>query len=192
MIRPGDNIILFGAGGHAKGLVEIITTHGGKIAGYTGPEKSHWLDAPWLGGDDQAVPEMGPLVLGFGAVTPAALATRLNLLEKFRFRGFTAPAVISPDAIISPSATLGAGSQILPGAIIHAQATIGDGAIINSGAIVEHDVQIADGAHVAPGAIILGGAMIGKHAMIGAGAVILPGAEVAPETLIAANTRFGA
>lgn len=192
MIGPGDKIILIGAGGHAKGLVEIITAHCGMIAGYTGPEESPWLDAPWLGNDDQAMPEMGGLALGFGAVTPTALATRLTLLEKLSLRGFDAPPVISPDAIMSPSATIGAGSQILPGAIIHAQAMIGDGVIINSGAIVEHDARIADGAHVAPGAIILGGATIGKHAMIGAGAVILPGAEVAPETLIAANTRFGA
>lgn len=191
-MRPGDKILLVGAGGHAKGLVEIITARGAELIGHTGPEPSDWLQAPYLGEDEAITPDQGGIVLGFGAVTTAALAKRLEKLETLADAGFALPPVVSPHAIISPSAEIGDGTHILPGALLHAASSLGQGAIVNSRAIIEHDCQIGPGSHIAPGAIILGGCKIGRACMIGAGAVILPGMEIPDETLIAANSRFGA
>ena len=191
-MTPGENILLVGAGGHAKGLVEIIIARGAELIGHTGPEPSEWLQAPYLGEDEAIQPDQGHIVLGFGAVTPENLQKRLEKLEQLVGDGFTLPPVVSPHAIISPSAEIGDGCHILPGALIHAASSLGPGVIVNSRAVIEHDCHIGAGSHVAPGAIILGDCRIGQACMIGAGAVILPGAEVPDQTLIAANSRFGA
>ena len=185
-------IILIGAGGHAKGIVEIIENGPYSLAGYTGPAESDWLQSPYLGEDGTIKSEMGAIALGFGAVKPKGLKRRLNLLENFCAAGFATPPIISNKAIVSPSAEIGNGCHILPGALINAAGRIGTGCIVNSGAIIEHDAEIGDGSHIAPGAIVLGNAAIGGCCMIGAGAVILPGTRVPDETLIAANTRYGA
>ena len=70
-------------------------------------------------------------------------ARRQKLYELALSHGFQVVPAIHPQAVISPSARIGAGVAIMAGAIINADAQIGDNVIINTGAIVEHDCSSA-------------------------------------------------
>jgi len=187
-------LILIGAGGHAKTLVEALAAAGVEITAYVDRAACAWL--PGLRryeSDDAAKDHDGEgFVLGMGAVNPDGLARRLDLFRRYAARGWSSPSVVHPSAIVSENAVLSEGSQALAGAILQPGASVGAAAIVNTGAIVEHDSVVGEGAHVAPGAIVLGGCRVGACSMIGAGAVILQGAAVPDRTLVPANTRYPA
>ncbi len=94
--------------------------------------------------------------------------------------------IVDPSAIVSASATLGAGSFVAPRAVVNARASIAQGCILNTGAIVEHDCVLEEGVHVSPGAVLCGAVSVGALSHIGAGAVVLPGVR------IGARVRVGA
>jgi UDP-perosamine 4-acetyltransferase len=99
----------------------------------------------------------------------------------------SAPALIHPSAVTSPSARLEAGVLVGPLAAINARALVQRGAIVNSGAIVEHDCRLGPFCHVAPGAVLGGNAQVGPDALVGAGAVVLPGVRIGARATVAAG-----
>lgn len=183
--------ILLGAGGHAKALVEILTARGDTVDIYVDPKQCGWLDARHVVDESTVGPGDGSLVIGVGAVTPADLRRRLEMLDRHLSRSFVAAPVVHPAAYVSPGAVLEPGVVVLAGAIIQPGAAVGRGAIVNTGAMVEHDTTIGAGCHIAPGAIVLGDCDIGCCCMIGAGAVILQSCSTPPDTLVPALTRIG-
>lgn len=185
-------ILLIGAGGHARNILELLAAAEHAVIGYVDPNACSWIDRPHWQYESEAdsLPEDVGVALGIGGVKPEELKRRDELLQRFRDRGRAAPVLIHPLAIVSKSAVIGEGAQIMAGAVLQANCRIGQSAIVNTGAIVEHDAAIADGVHVAPGSIALGAANVGAYSMIGAGAVILPGATVPESTLVKAGTRF--
>jgi sugar O-acyltransferase (sialic acid O-acetyltransferase NeuD family) len=186
------NVVLVGAGGHAKGVAEALELAGHVVATYVDPRPALWLDADHETDDEAPTPAGGALVLGLGGVTPEDLRRRLALLDRYVARGFSAPPVVHPSAVVSRRGRLAPGGIVLAGAVLQPDARIGRGALVNTRAVVEHDAVVGEGAHIAPGAVVLGGASIGACCMIGAGAVVLPGAAVPAMTTVAAGTRHGA
>jgi sugar O-acyltransferase (sialic acid O-acetyltransferase NeuD family) len=187
-------LVLVGAGGHARALVEALAARGAAISAYVDRAACAWLEGVRRFESDDASEghRAEGFVLGIGAVNPDGLARRLDLFRRYAARGWSAPAVAHPASVISGSAVLGEGSHILAAAVVQPGAVIGAAAIVNTGAIVEHDSAVGEGSHVAPGAIVLGGVRIGACAMIGAGAVVLQGASVPDRALVPANTRYPA
>lgn len=187
-------LVLVGAGGHAKALVEALAAQGLAVGAYVDGTECAWLPGVRRYASDDASEDhpADGFVLGIGAVNPDGLARRLELYSRYAARGWKAPPVVHPAATVSARAALGEGSHVLAAAIVQPGAAIGSAAIVNTGAIVEHDSTVGAGAHVAPGAIVLGGVRVGACAMIGAGAVVLQGATVPDRTLVHANTRYPA
>jgi UDP-perosamine 4-acetyltransferase len=179
-------VVIVGAGGHAKALVEGLTARGARIVAYVDPQPASWLDARHCTSDDEFDDREAVVVIGIGGTKPEELARRCGIAKTWRERGFGLPAVVHPTAIVSTMVRLEAAAQIMAGAIIQPGAVVGGMAIINTGAIIEHDAHIGEGTHVAPGAVVLGAAKVGKSAMIGANAVVLPGADVPDGALVRA------
>jgi sugar O-acyltransferase (sialic acid O-acetyltransferase NeuD family) len=123
---------------------------------------------------------------------------RLALNDYLISRGLAPGKVISTRASVSPSASIGAGSQILDGAIVAARASLGRQCIVNHGTQVDHESSLADGVHLAPGAILCGSVRVGESAFLGAGCVVLPrleigyGATVGAGAVVTRNVPDGA
>lgn len=182
------SIIVLGAGGHAKVVIEILQ-HAGEQVDYcvaSGAAVSHCLSVEVLAGDEQLT---GLFQRGYRRVFPAVgdNALRLRLAEEAQRLGFELASAVSPQSLISRSARLGHGVAIMPGAIVNADVAIGDLAIINTGATVDHDCQIGIGAHVAPNCTLAGGVTVGRAAFIGAGSVVIPGVMIGEKALIGAG-----
>ncbi len=182
-------LLLVGAGGHARTVVDALNDNRHEILAYTALSPSTWLDAPFLSDADAQPGDFDGFVMGVGGVTGEMLAARLDLFRSYEARGFEAVSLIHSTAYVAPGAAVADGATIMPRVAVNPGTAIGAAAIINTGAIVEHDVRIGAGAHVAPGAVVLGGARVGDNAMIGAGAVVLPGGEVNAGELVPALRR---
>jgi len=187
----GRDWILIGAGGHARAVVEGLVARGERIAAYVDPQSVDWLpNARRIAADADADPHEGNFVLGVGGLTVAQLRRRVAILEGYLARGATAPGVVHPTAIVSPSAVLEPGAMVLAGAIVQPNTRLARGAIVNTGAIVEHDCVVEEGAHVAPGAVVLGGCRVGAYAIVGTRSVVLPGLAVPAGIIVRAGDVF--
>ena len=186
------NLVLIGAGGHAKAVCEAIAASDNVLCAYADPRPAAWLDIEHFD-DESETDKLDPatgVVIGIGGVTTEALEARLRILDHFIEAGRPTPAIVHQAACVSPSAELGPGVIILAGAVVQPAAKLGRGAIVNTRAVVEHDSAIGAGSHIAPGAMVLGGCRVGDRAMVGAGAVVLPGSEVPDASLVPALKRY--
>lgn len=186
------NLLLVGAGGHAKAVCEAIAAAGDRVTAYADPNPAAWLDAQHIA-DDAAVDdydENAGMVIGIGGIDPSGLRRRLAVLDRYLGAGRAAPPVHHAAASVSPAAVLESGAIVLAGAVVQPGARLARGAIVNSQALLEHDCTLGAGSHVAPGAMVLGNCTIGACVMIGAGAVVLPASTVPDDTLIPALSRY--
>jgi len=104
--------------------------------------------------------------------------------EKFDFRFRT---VLSKNAFISKSASIGTGTIIQVGSNISSEVIIGEFVKINSFANVMHNARIGNYTTIAPNAVILGYADIGKNCYIGSNATILPNIRICDDVIIGAG-----
>lgn len=188
----GRPVIIVGAGGHAKVLLEILQLRGSEILGFTdldpkrAGQRIHGLTI--LGGDESVLgndPGKVHLVNGIGST--GAMEARKEVFERFTSRGYDFASVVHPAAIISSNSALGTGVQIMAGAVIQIDVTISSNCIVNTGAIVEHDCRIDAHVHLAPGVTLSGGVVVGEQTHVGTGATIVQGVVVGRRCTVAAG-----
>ncbi len=186
-------VILTGAGGHAKVLVDALRVAGREIKGILLPDKSLWGTSIWgipVVGDDDCIDRYRideiEIVNGIGSIRDPS--TRKNVFTKMKNKGFCFATVVHPSAVVSVESSSREGTQIMAGAIIQAGCEIGRNVIINTGAIVDHDCHIGDHVHLAPGVSISGGVMVGAGTHIGTGASVIQGITIGESVVVAAGS----
>ncbi len=173
-----NSVILFGGGGHAKMLIELVQAEGKyRIEGILDDGKSPGtfvLGIPVLGGKD-LLPRLyqSGLQLAINAVGGIGhIQTRIHVSNLLDSAGFTLPPVRHPSSLVEPSAQLANGCQVFAKAYIGAETQVGIGAIASTGCIISHDCILEEYAIISPGAILAGEVMIGTGALVGMGATI--------------------
>lgn len=187
-----DTILMLGAGGHAKVLIEILKQQKRDIHAIVSPDLHTnciiFSDYDHIT-DDLRVLESPKdktlLINGIGSLP--RLHKRAEIFSKFRSAGFEFGRVLSPSASISEFSILEMGVQVLPRALINPDACIGENTIINSGAIIEHDCVVGRDVHVAPSACVCGGVVIGDRTFIGSGATITQGVTIGHDVIVGAG-----
>jgi sugar O-acyltransferase (sialic acid O-acetyltransferase NeuD family) len=186
-------VIGFGAGGHAKVVIEILRSmREYELVGLLDmriERGSNVLGVEVLG-DDSMMAELKQrgiehAFIGVGTVGDAQ--SRRELYEKVVSFGFQIVTAIHAAAIVSLTAQIGAGPTIMAGAIVNANAVIGDNVIVNTAAIVEHDCVIGDHVHIATGARLAGGVHVGSGAHIGIGAVVRQEIKIGEGAIVGAG-----
>jgi sugar O-acyltransferase (sialic acid O-acetyltransferase NeuD family) len=172
-------ILLIGAGGHGRAVLETLRDAGCDVAGVLD-------DNPHSGGLP-GIPLLGPLALAAALRRQGLEAAHVALGDNLRRQalgewlnglGYALPVVRHPSAVVAGTARTGEGSALLPRAVLGAAAEVGRHVILNTGCIVEHDSRIADAVHVGPGAVLGGGVCVGTAALVGLGAALRPGITV--------------
>jgi len=182
-------LILFGAGGHAKSCIDVIEQANiYKVKGLVGlpTERGRlFFDYAVIASDD----EIGSLsekfsnaFISVGQIGSPDL--RAGLYKKVRAFNFFLPVIISPHAIVSKYATIGAGTIIMHGAVVNAGAVIGENCIINTHSIVEHDAVVGDHCHVSTRSTLNGAVNVGAGSFIGSGAVVREGLVIPVRSFI--------
>jgi UDP-perosamine 4-acetyltransferase len=186
---PGNfDLLIVGAGGHAKVIIELARAAGWSPVGLLDPAPvgTTVLGVPVVG-DDSLAPQLfsDGHAAAFVALGRNELRRRIGM--RLRAIGFRLPTLVHPSAVLSPSAELGEGIAVLPQAFVHACAQIGDFSIINTAAVVEHDCIVDVGAHVAPRSVLGGNVTLGEEVFFGIGAVARPLSKIGPRTTIGAG-----
>lgn len=190
LIKP---VLLLGAGGHAKVILEILLSLGAKIEAVVSPKDLKLRElatVKHLRSDEGVLKYSSNEVVIVNAIgsLPNQDNLRYELYQRFSGLGYRFPCVVSSAATLSKDAKIGDGVQILHGAIVNPGSDIGDSTIINTGAIVEHDVFIDKNCHIAPGAIVCGDVSIGSGVHIGAGATIIQGVTIGDGVIVGAGS----
>lgn len=188
-------VIVLGAGGHAKVVVNLLLALGRTVVVAVEPAppatKRRILGVPVEGGDDVVFghdPATVELALGIGVPTKEpieGLAARRAEAARFETRGYVFPPLVHPAAVIGAECSIGAGAQIMAGVVLQPCCVIAPFAIVNTGGRVDHDSIVGEGSHIAPGVTLGGGVRIGNQTLVGIGATILQGITVGSHSTIA-------
>jgi sugar O-acyltransferase (sialic acid O-acetyltransferase NeuD family) len=177
-------MIIYGASGHGKVIIEILELNGLKPS-------EIWDDAPsdsimWqyrvCRPNYNELPKDKSMVIAIGNNKIRQKIAKRN--EQY-FSFFPA---IHPDTTISNRTEIGEGTAIMAGVVINADVVIGAHCIINTSAVIEHDCTIGDFAHISPNATLCGNVSIGDGTHIGAGAVVIPGVRIGKWCTIGAGS----
>jgi UDP-perosamine 4-acetyltransferase len=190
-------ILVIGAGGHAKVLLDILRLQGRTVKGVTALETARrgttFCGVPVLGGDEvlrDFSPEQIELVNAIGTVGQPA--RRIKAFENGKAAGFSFATVVHPSAVIAAGVELGEGAQILAGVILQPGSSVDMNTIINTRASVDHDCRIGAHSHIAPGAILCGEVIVGDASLVGAGATVLQGIRIGSDCIVAAGALLRA
>jgi len=189
-----EKIVLVGAGGHCKVIIDIIkSAYKYDIIGVTdkayGNEK-FVLDIPIIG-DDSILKELYNSGVKNAFVCVGALQN-ISIRDKIYYNliaiGFNIPVLIHKDAIVSPYANIGFGTCVMPGAIVNPGVIIEGNCIVNTGAVIEHDCNVKRNTHISPRACLAGGVSIGCNTHVGMGSSIIQTIHIGNNVIIGAGT----
>jgi sugar O-acyltransferase (sialic acid O-acetyltransferase NeuD family) len=178
----GNEIILYGAGGHCKVIIDIL--------------ECLQIDIKTIIDDNPLFPVlMSNSVVSVSKFSLRSTNSFIICIGNNKIRKELAKKlnvnfekVIHPNASFSKHSYLGEGTVIMAGVIVSPNVKIGKHCIINSGAVVEHDCIIEDFVHVCPTASLAGGVVIGEGSQVGIGATIIQDVIVGKWVVIGAGT----
>jgi sugar O-acyltransferase (sialic acid O-acetyltransferase NeuD family) len=178
-------ILIYGAGGHAKSVMEMVQQNEvHTIAGIVDDDQS-------LTGKQV----LGILVLGTRLMLPLLMAqgvrlaangvggilninVRVKIFELLENAGFSFPAIIHPRATVESSAKVEEGVQVFANAYVGSEAFLHPRCMINTNAVVSHDCVIGAHTHIAPGALLAGHVHVGARTLVGMGVTTAIGVRI--------------
>ena len=192
-MSKAQTVIVIGAGGHARVLLDVLGRCGVAVAGLTdadaGKHGKLLAGVRVLGGDkvlDKHPPASTILVNAMGSTESMSL--RQKVYERLKAGGYRFLTLVHPSAVIAPDAILGEGVQVMAGAIVQPGAKIGVNSIVNTGAQVDHDCVIGAHVHLSPGVTLSGTVTVGDGTHVGTAATVVQGLRIGRGCLVAAGT----
>ena len=190
-----QEILLVGAGGHARSCIDVIE------------QGNLYIVAGLIGTIDEVGNEvLGYKVLGSDVDLPGlskyfsralvvvGQVNISNLREKLFYQlgqlGFVCPPVVSPFAYVSRHAEIGDGTIVMHRATVNANARIGTNCIINSCALIEHDVVVENNCHVSTRATVNGSTQIGKGSLIGSSSTVRENIKIGENCIVGMGTTL--
>lgn len=188
------DLIVIGAGGHSKVVIEsILTSTDYRIIGLIDQKEKVGqtvLSIPIIGTDSDLEQYyqngIKNAVIAIGSIGNPHL--RIKCYHRLKHIGYAFPNIIDKGALITNYKTLGEGNYIAKGAMINANTCIGNMCIINTGAIIEHDCNLGNFVHIAPHATVCGSVKIADKSHIGCSATIIQGMTVGHDSIIGAGS----
>ncbi|MDO8343846.1 MAG: acetyltransferase [Cellvibrio sp.] len=191
--RREKGILIFGASGHAKVVIDIVEKAGlfsvCTLADDDPALRGAWVyDYEVMGGKSDLLANRIKLTQTCSIVAIGNNRIRTELAAWLVSNGSNlCVAIFHPSAQVARGVSVGDGSVVMAGVVINSDTRIGRNVIVNTGAIIDHDCLIGDAAHVAPGATLCGGIEVGERTLIGAGAVLHPNIRIGKDVTIGAG-----
>lgn len=175
------DVIIIGAGGHARVIADIVRCSGDRVLGFL-DDAAPSADLPVLGKvKDYVNYPVAAFIIGIGNA-----AVRRKIAEQLA--GVNWYTAIHPAAVISAEGvSIGAGTAVMAGAVINPGAVIGAHCIINTASVVEHDNRIGDFAHISVGAKLAGTVTVGEDTWVGIGAAVSNNVDICGGCMIGAG-----
>jgi sugar O-acyltransferase (sialic acid O-acetyltransferase NeuD family) len=189
-----ENIILIGAGSHARYCVDIIEKENKyKIIGFTDPYKpigEKVCDYPVLGRQEDIIElsekyniQGGVITIGDNWIRKLVYDIIIGQMPDFMFVN-----AIHPSTIIGRNVFFGVGIVIMAGCIINPGSHVGNFCFFATGAQLEHDGYMDDYSSLSAGSITGGNVRIGKFTAITLGVTILDRIKIGDHSVIGSGS----
>ncbi len=182
--------IVYGAGGHAKVVVDILIAGKKPIIGIIDDSHHHgmWRGFPLLGDPKniEAIINQYPhakYIIGIGS--NQVRQKIVNDLDRF---GISWGRAIHPSCVIGSNVSIGEGTVVMPGCVINADSLIGNHVIVNTAVSIDHDNQINHFSHLSPGVRTAGNVTISQSVHLGIGCSVIPGVHISNNTIVGASS----
>lgn len=181
----GNKIVIFGCGGHARSIVDVI-------------RKTYDIKEIVL--VDENV-EIGEIILGCNterrhdlcekeafivAVGDNQKRKKLYYELKEKQKGHCV-SIVASSSSIGTDVEIGQGTFVAANTYLGPLVKVGNNAIINTGSIIEHEAVIGAHSHVAPNATVCGRTRIGNNVFCGAGSTIIDKLSICDDVVIGAG-----
>ena len=185
-----EKLILIGAGGYAKSVIDSIDIYNYEIAGFIDEfsKSSEHLGYPILANSLEALQNTEKYVYFICIGNNKKRKIWFERLQSEKLRVIN---IVDRSAIVSPKASLGTGCFIGKFAVVNSKAIVGNDCVINTRALIEHgcvvsnhvnlstntvingDVKIGEGSFIGSCSVTIGQLTIGCWSTVGAGAVVI-------------------
>jgi sugar O-acyltransferase (sialic acid O-acetyltransferase NeuD family) len=176
-------LLVVGAGGHAKVVIDAARAAGLEIAGVVGEPRGRT--------DLLGVPIVKSAV-GLDADTFIIAVgdnrARAQLFAEYLAAGLHPAVVVHPSAVIADGVEIGGGTLVAAGVVVNVDARVGENAILNTSCTIDHDCLVGDHAHIGPTSGLCGGVAIGTGALVGVGCSITPTRSVGEWAVVGAGS----
>lgn len=173
-------MILFGASGHCKSIIDISDSLEGSISFIfdDNPKNEEIFGIP-VGVLDDGKRIEGKWIISIGNnISRKSVSKKLDVSYGNLFH---------KSCSISSYTSIGVGTVVMAHAVINAGVVIGSHCIINTASVVEHDCSLEDFVHISPNASLAGEVSVGEGAQVGIGACVLQGIKIGKWAVIGAG-----
>lgn len=168
-----ESYVIYGAGGHAKVIVDLILILGGKIEcvfdDNIKEEDVTFMNIQVLKYNSDLFSDSKLII----AIGDNFVRNKISLKLSHDFA-----TLIHPSASVSELASIGKGSVVLSNAVIQAEVTIGEHSIVNVGACIDHEAIVSNFVHIAPMVYVGSSSVIQNGVKINPGAIISRNSEI--------------
>lgn len=181
-----EKLIIIGAGGHSKSVVDSINQEIYCIEGFLDDNKTGMhMGYPIIGKklEDIDKYENYKYFVAIGNI-----GARRMWFETLQKHNLDIINIIDETAMISSSSKIGIGNFIGKYSIINADAIIGDNNIINTKALVEHECIVGNHTHLSTNSVINGNVIIKDCVFLGSCAVCIGQLTVGENSIIGAGS----
>ncbi len=189
-----QNIIIIGASGHSKVVIDIIERLNnyiiiGLIDTYK-TKRSKIFQYKILGTEDNLYSLIKEFHINAGIIAIGDNRLRKNIHKKITkmIPDFEFISAIHPNAIIGKNVKIGKGTVIMPGVIVNSDSKIGENCILNTKSSLGHDGIMKNFSSLAPNATVGGNTIIGIGTAICLGANVLQNITIGNHSIIGAGS----
>lgn len=183
------DIIIIGAGKHAKVVIDILESMGRRVSFILDDDPdlvgNKLLNVEVIGGIDK-LDNLSSTEYEI-SISIGHPKIRKKIYQKIKRWNFDFVNAVHPKTDLANSVNLGEGIIINSGVVIHPDVTLQNNIILGLNATVSHDSFIESHVHISPGVHITGECIIKECVDLGTGAVVLPRKTIAENSIIGAG-----
>lgn len=189
-MKTKKKIIIFGCGGHAKSIVNILIQNKRyEIISFIGKNilTNRLLGIKIIEENEffKTNIKCQNFIIGVGDISKRENCYK-KIIKHFPKANF--PTIIHPNTSISKNVKIGLGTVIMSNVVININSKIGKFCILNTSSTIEHDCILEDYVSIAPGVSMAGSCLIGKRSFIGIGATIINNINIGESVIIGAGS----
>lgn len=185
-------VVIIGAGGHAKVIADIIQKSGDIVYGFLDDN----LKKGTIIGNNENLKVIGDFNARFTLpiihsdlefIIAIGDNSRRKEVSKTNVSSMKYYTAIHPSANIGIDVSIGEGTVVMANACINASTQIGKHCIINTGSVIEHDNHLKDFVHISPNTTLCGTVQVGESTHIGAGTTVKNNVDITSNCIIGAG-----
>ncbi len=185
-----SKVVIFGASGHAKVIVDIIENNPEyQLVGFI--DKYKCIQDTILNyqviGDEESLPKLmtkydfykGVIGIGDNFTRSKVVKHIMKSVPDFQFIN-----CIHNSANVSQYCNIGFGNVIMAGATVNPESVISNHCILNTNSSLDHDSLMSDFSSLAPNSAVGGNCIIGEYSNIGIGASVFHETKIGNNCII--------